>query len=259
MTEHQSGVQAAPSLSTEELETRSPQPSSPDSVKLKPSGEQVAFWGQCQAGPGSPGASSWGTRGAFGRWARQEGASVPSLKTRKLYPTCCKVHFEGGFLLLCVAPVTVQLGMRLRGRCRKFREGWEKTGAGVPTSVLYQSEDHPPVSQEHQTSAVSSSERGDETGSNRGRRGKAAWLGAGCFLTGVGRSCPHILNPRSFPQRALCRSSVLCRSCLLSLTTRFLTQVLESKDLRNILDYLDLLFMLCLIHHKLLPGLCLHT
>lgn len=192
---------------------------------------------QCQAGPGSLGASSWGTRGAFGRWARQEGASVPSLKTRKLYPTCCKVHFEGGFLLLCVAPVTVQLGMRLRGRCRKFREGWEKTGAGVPTSVLYQSEDHhpppPPVSQEHQTSAVSSSERGDETGSNGGRRGKAAWLGAGCFLTGVGRSCPHILNPRSFPQRALCRSSVLCRSCLLSLTTKFLTQVLESKDLKE--------------------------
>lgn len=45
MTGHQSGVQAAPSLSTEELETRSSQPSSPDSVKLKPSGEQVAFWG----------------------------------------------------------------------------------------------------------------------------------------------------------------------------------------------------------------------
>lgn len=140
MTEHQSGVQAAPSLSAEELGTRSSQPSIPDSVKLSPSGEQVTFWGHsvrlAQARLGLP---PGGTRGAFGRWARQEGASVPSPKTRKLYPTCCKVHFEGGFLWLCVAPaVIVQLGMRLRSRCRKFREGWEKTGAGVPTSVLYQ-------------------------------------------------------------------------------------------------------------------------
>lgn len=98
------------------------------------------------------------------------------------------------------------------------------------------------MSQELQTSAVTSSDSGGEIGSNRGGVGRgggggadreAAWLGGGCFLVGVGRSGPHILSPRSLPWRAPGHPSVLCRSSLLSLATMFLTQVLEFKDLKE--------------------------
>lgn len=69
-----------------------------------------------------------------------------------------------------------------RGRCRKFRGGWEETGDWSPNFVLRWSDDLP---QCPESQAPTVSETGGGFGFHRGGGGEQPE--GGCFLTGVGR------------------------------------------------------------------------
>lgn len=89
-----------------------------------------------------------GDCGGGGVWDPSVGARQAGGRPGSCGPWAAKCILKGSACPLRGPADTGQLLMRCRGRCGKFREGWETTGDRPSDFVLYQSDDHPPDPQD---------------------------------------------------------------------------------------------------------------